>query len=194
MQRKTFALAVVVALAGIPALSIAQTRTFPTEPMTIVVPASSGGAIDLASRLIDQQVTEARGQPVVVNNRTGATGVIGTDFVAKSAPDEHVLALVASSHAINPSMFRKLPFDTVKGFEAVVQTHTVPLVQVVAPGSPFKSIKDVAPGARRTRASSASHRAATAAHRISQASCSRAWQPSTCSTSRTKAARWLIRT
>lgn len=138
MQRRTFALAATLVLAA-PAFA----QSFPAKPMTIVVPASPGGAIDLAARLIGQKYTEAWGQPVVIDNKTGATGVIGTDFVAKSAPDGHVLALVASSHAINPSMFKKLPFDTVKGFEAVVQTHTVPLVLVVAPSSPFKSVQDV---------------------------------------------------
>ena len=141
MQRRIFALATAtaLALAAVPALA----QTFPTKPMTIVVPASPGGAIDLAARLIGQKFTEAWGQPVVIDNKTGATGVIGTDFVAKAAPDGHVLALVASSHAINPSMFKKLPFDTVKSFEPVVQTHTVPLVLVVAPDSPFKTMQDV---------------------------------------------------
>lgn len=138
MQRRTFALAATLALAA-PAFA----QTFPTKPITIVVPASPGGAIDLAARLIGQKFTEAWGQPVVIENKTGATGVIGTDFVAKSAPDGHVLALVASSHAINPSMFKKLPFDTVKSFEPVVQTHTVPLVLVVAPDAPFKTMQDV---------------------------------------------------
>jgi tripartite-type tricarboxylate transporter receptor subunit TctC len=138
MQRRTFALAATLVLAA-PAFA----QTFPTKPMTIVVPASPGGAIDLAARLIGQKFTEAWGQPVVIENKTGATGVIGTDFVAKAAPDGHVLALVASSHAINPSMFKKLPFDTVKSFEPVVQTHTVPLVLVVAPNSPFKTMQDV---------------------------------------------------
>ena len=140
MQRRTFTLAAVaLTLAMAPAFA----QTFPTKPMTIVVPASPGGAIDLAARLIGQKFTEAWGQPVVIENKTGATGMIGTDFVAKAAPDGHTLALVASSHAINPSMFKKLPFDTVKSFEPVVQTHTVPLVLVVAPDSPFKTMQDV---------------------------------------------------
>ncbi len=140
MHRRLFTLTAALTLALSPA---AFAQTFPTKPMTIVVPASPGGAIDLAARLIGQKFTEAWGQPVVIENKTGATGVIGTDFVAKAAPDGHVLALVASSHAINPSMFKKLPFDTVKGFEPVVQTHTVPLVLVVAPDSPFKTMQDV---------------------------------------------------
>jgi tripartite-type tricarboxylate transporter receptor subunit TctC len=138
MHRRIFTLAAALALA-LPTFA----QTFPTKPMTIVVPASPGGAIDLAARLIGQKFTEAWGQPVVIENKTGATGVIGTDFVAKAAPDGHTMALVASSHAINPSMFKKLPFDTVKGFEPVVQTHTVPLVLVVAPDSPFKTMQDV---------------------------------------------------
>lgn len=138
MQRRTFTAATALALAA-PAFA----QNFPTKPMTIVVPASPGGAIDLAARLIGQKFTEAWGQPVVIENKTGATGVIGTDFVAKAAPDGHVLALVASSHAINPSMFKKLPFDTLKSFEPVVQTHTVPLVLVVAPDAPFKTMQDV---------------------------------------------------
>jgi tripartite-type tricarboxylate transporter receptor subunit TctC len=107
------------------------------------VPASPGGAIDLAARLIGQKLTEAWGQPVTVDNKAGATGIIGTDFVAKAAPDGHVLALVASSHAINPSMVRKLPYDTVKGFEPVAQTHVVPLVLVVSNTVPAKSVKEL---------------------------------------------------
>lgn len=139
MHRRTFTALTLGTLLAAPAFA----QSFPTKPMTIVVPASPGGAIDLSARLIGQKMTEAWGQPVVVDNKAGATGIIGTEFVAKSAPDGHVLALVASSHAINPSMFKKLPFDTLKSFEPVVQTHTVPLVLVVAPDSPFKTVKDV---------------------------------------------------
>jgi len=121
----------------------AQAPAFPSKPLTIVVPASPGGAIDLAARLIGNKLTEAWGQPVLIDNRTGATGIIGTDFVAKSAPDGHTLALVASSHAINPSMVKKLPFDTVKGFAPVVLTHVVPLVLVVSPTQSFKSVAEL---------------------------------------------------
>lgn len=118
-------------------------QTFPTKPLTIVVPASPGGAIDLAARLIGQKLTEAWGQPVTVDNKAGATGIIGTEFVAKAAPDGHVLALVASSHAINPSMVRKLPYDTLKGFEPVALTHVVPLMLVVSNNVPAKSVKEL---------------------------------------------------
>jgi tripartite-type tricarboxylate transporter receptor subunit TctC len=139
MQRRTLVVSALLALAAAPALA----QSFPSKPLTIVVPASPGGAIDLAARLIGQKLTESWGQPVVIDNKTGATGIIGTDFVAKSAPDGHTLALVASSHAINPSMVKKLPFDTVKSFEPVVQTHVVPLVLVTAPSFPAKDLKEL---------------------------------------------------
>ena len=155
MRRRTLAAAAsatacaaLLAVAGLPA-AIAQTApapapaAYPTKQITIVVPASPGGAIDLAARLIGQKLTEAWGQPVVVDNRAGATGIIGTDLVAKSPPDGHMLVLVASSHAINPSMVKKLPFDTVKGFEPVALTHVVPLVLIVSPELPVKSVAEL---------------------------------------------------
>ncbi|MDL9999431.1 tripartite tricarboxylate transporter substrate binding protein [Variovorax sp. J22P240] len=140
MQRRTLAAATLLSIAcALPAMA----QTFPSKPITIVVPASPGGAIDLTARLIGQKLTEAWGQSVVIDNRAGATGIIGTDLVAKSPPDGHMLALVASSHAINPSMVKKLPFDTVKGFEPVVLTHVVPLVLVVSPTLPVNSLKEL---------------------------------------------------
>lgn len=137
-------LACALAVAAVlPAQAQAQAQTYPSKQITIVVPASPGGAIDLAARLIGQKLTEAWGQPVVIDNRAGATGIIGTDLVAKSPPDGHMLVLVASSHAINPSMVKKLPFDTVKSFEPVALTHVVPLVLIVSPTLPVKSVKEL---------------------------------------------------
>jgi len=143
MNRKQF-LAVALACAALASAQVsAQAPAFPTKQITIVVPASPGGAIDLAARLIGQKLTDDWGQPVVIDNKAGATGIIGTDFVAKAAPDGHTLALVASSHAINPSMVKKLPFDTQKSFEPVVLTHVVPLVLVVSPQLPVKTVKEL---------------------------------------------------
>lgn len=116
---------------------------YPSKPITIVVPASPGGAIDIAARLIGTKLAAAWGQPVAIENKGGAAGMLGSDFVAKAAPDGHTLALVASSHAINPSMYRKLPFDTVRGFEPVAQTHVVPLVLVVNKELPAKSVAEL---------------------------------------------------
>ena len=141
-SKKPLAASIALAFAALLPLHTSA-KVFPTKPITIVVPASPGGAIDLAARLIGQKLTEAWGQPVTVDNKAGATGIIGTDFVAKAAPDGHTLALVASSHAINPSMVKKLPFDTVKCFEPVMLTHVVPVVLVVAPSLAVKSVKEL---------------------------------------------------
>ena len=144
-RRHSFAiltdLALALALAW-PVAALAQT-TFPSKPITIIVPATPGGAIDLAARLIGAKLSAAWGQPVAIENVGGAAGMLGSDRVAKAAPDGHTLALVASSHAINPSMYKKLPFDTVKGFEPVMQTHAVPLVLVVSNGVPAKTLPEL---------------------------------------------------
>jgi len=107
------------------------------------VPASPGGAIDLVARLTGDKMSKDWGKPVVIDNKAGATGTIGTQAVATATPDGHLLALVASSHAINPVMFKKLPYDTVTSFEPVILTHVVPLVLVVNPKLPVNSVKEL---------------------------------------------------
>ena len=137
-------LAAISALAALawPLGAMAQAG-FPSKPITIIVPATPGGAIDLAARLIGAKLSAAWGQPVAIENVGGAAGMLGSDRVAKAAPDGHTLALVASSHAINPSMYKKLPFDTLKGFEPVMQTHAVPLVLVVSNSVPAKTLPEL---------------------------------------------------
>ena len=136
------ALAAATLVPTAPALGQAA-AAFPTKSITIIVPATPGGAIDLVARLTGDQMSKDWGKPVVVENKAGATGTIGTQAVATAAPDGHTLALVASSHAINPVMFKKLPYDTVKGFEPVILTHIVPLVLVVNPKLPVTSVKEL---------------------------------------------------
>lgn len=143
LARATVTLAASQALATSRPVLSAQADDFPTRAITIVVPASPGGAIDLLARLIGQKMTEQWGKGVAVDNRAGATGIIGTDLVAKAPPDGYMLALVASSHAINPSMVAKLPFDTLASFEPVVLTHVVPLILVVSPTLPVKSVQEL---------------------------------------------------
>ena len=141
-RRRALAAAAAAALACAGGAATAQTA-FPTKPITIVVPASPGGAIDITARLIGAKMQAAWGQPVSIDNRGGVAGMLGSDLVAKAAPDGHTLALVASSHAINPSLYKKLPFDTVKAFEPIVLTHVVPLVLVVSPTLPVKSVTEL---------------------------------------------------
>ena len=125
------------------ALAQGPAASFPSKSITIVIPATPGGAIDLTARVIGPKLTDAWGKPVVVENKAGATGIIGTEFIAKATPDGQTLVLVASSHAINPSMFKKLPYDTVKSFEPVVLTHVLPLMLVVHPSLPVKNVQEL---------------------------------------------------
>ena len=144
LQRTVVAAMLAVATVGHGSAAFAQpAATFPSKTITIIVPASPGGAIDLVARLSSQKMTEVWGKPVVIDNKAGATGTIGTEFVARAAPDGHTVALVASSHAINPNMFKKLPYDTVKSFEPVVLTHVVPLMLVVNAQLPVKNLKEL---------------------------------------------------
>jgi tripartite-type tricarboxylate transporter receptor subunit TctC len=136
-------LAALIAATALTATAWVSAQSFPVKPITIVVPASPGGAIDLVARLVGQKLTESMGQPVLIDNKTGATGIIGTDFVAKAAPDGYTLALVASSHAINPSMKKVMPFDAIKSFEPVVLTHVVPLMLVVSPSLPVRTVREL---------------------------------------------------
>ena len=137
------ALAAAVAFAHGSAASAQAAASFPSKAITVIVPASPGGAIDLVARLTGPEITKDWGKPVVVDNKAGATGVVGTQFVAHAPPDGHTLLLVSSAHAINPVMFKTLPYDTVKSFEPVMLTHVVPLVLVVNKDLPVKSVQEL---------------------------------------------------
>ena len=145
MIKSSVVAAMVATLLALDAPALAQNaaQTFPRKTITIIIPASPGGAIDLAARLVGEKLTAAWGQPVVVDNKPGATGIIGTEAVSRAAPDGHTLALVASSHAINPSITKKLPFDTLTSFEPVVLTHIVPLMLVIARTIPVQNLQEL---------------------------------------------------
>jgi len=121
----------------------AEAQTYPTRTVRIVVPATPGGAIDLIARTLSEKLTASLGQPVVVENKPGASNNLGTDFVAKSPPDGYTLVICASSHATNKFLFKQMPFDPVKDFEPVVYTHVVPLLLAVNPSVPAKNVKEL---------------------------------------------------
>jgi tripartite-type tricarboxylate transporter receptor subunit TctC len=116
---------------------------YPSRSVKIVVPATPGGAIDLIARTLAEKLTVSLGQPVVVENKPGASNNLGTDFVAKSPADGYTVVIVASSHATNKHLFKALPYDPVKDFEPVVYTHVVPLVLAVHPSIPAKSVAEL---------------------------------------------------
>ncbi|HSV47665.1 MAG TPA: tripartite tricarboxylate transporter substrate binding protein [Ramlibacter sp.] len=132
----------ILALATTTAALPAAAQAYPAKPIRIVVPATPGGAIDLAARLIGDKLTQAWGQPVVVDNKPGAAGIAGSDVVAKAPADGYTFALVASSHAINATLYGKLPYDTQKDFAPVALTHVVPLVLVVNNNVPARNVRE----------------------------------------------------
>src|SRR6187549_4087003 len=121
----------------------AAAQAYPSRPVKIIVPATTGGAIDVIARVLADKMTTSLGQPVVVENKPGASNNLGTDFVAKSAPDGYTLVIVASSHATNKFLFKQMPFDPVKDFEPVVYTHVVPLLLAVNPSVPAKTVSEL---------------------------------------------------
>jgi tripartite-type tricarboxylate transporter receptor subunit TctC len=109
----------------------------------IIVPATTGGAIDVIARVVADKMTASLGQPVVVENKPGASNNLGTDFVAKSAPDGYTLVIVAASHGTNKHIFKDLSWDPVKDFEPIVYTHVVPLLLTVHPSVPAKTVPEL---------------------------------------------------
>ena len=123
--------------------SAAQAQTYPSKTVRLVVPFAAGGSTDIIGRVLAQKLTEAWGQQVIVDNRPGGSTVIGTDIVAKSPPDGHVLLVTPAPFTIVPSLIKKLPYDPAKDFEPITLINTTPLVVVVHPGVPAKNIKEL---------------------------------------------------
>jgi tripartite-type tricarboxylate transporter receptor subunit TctC len=135
-----FRIAVLAALA-VPSLAGAQ--GYPTKPVRFIVPFAPGGSTDIIGRTVAQKLTELWGQTVIVDNRPGGSTVIGTDLVAKSPPDGHTLLVTPAPFTIVPSLIAKLPYDPAKDFEPITLINTTPLVVVVHPGVPAKSVKEL---------------------------------------------------
>jgi tripartite-type tricarboxylate transporter receptor subunit TctC len=121
----------------------AAAQNFPNRPVRIVVPFAAGGAVDTVGRIVATKMSEQLGQPVIVENRTGAGGNIGADAVAKSPPDGYTLLLTTSGHAITPALYRTVPYDAVKDFTPVSQVLATTFVLVSSPKLPVASISDV---------------------------------------------------
>ena len=117
---------------------------FPARPIRIVVPFPAGGATDIAARVLGERMAADWKQPVTIDNRPGAGGNIGSDVVAKSAPDGYTLVMgVTGSHAINISLYARMPYDPVKDFEAISQVAVVPNVVVVHPSVPAATLQEL---------------------------------------------------
>ena len=119
----------------------AQT-TYPNRPVRVIVPLAPGGGSDYAARLIGARLTEHLGQTVVVDNRPAASGIVGTDLVAKAAPDGYTLLLVFSTHAQSAQLFTKLPYDPIKDFAPITELFATPLILLAHPSQPIKNMKE----------------------------------------------------
>ncbi len=129
-----------ILLWAIATLAIAQ--PYPSRLIRIVVPLPPGGSNDVLARVVAEKLAPALGQPVVVDNRPGASGNIGTEIVAKSAPDGHTLLMANTAHVINPSLFAKLPYDPIRDFAPVALMSSVHFALVVHPSVPARNVKE----------------------------------------------------
>ena len=121
----------------------ASAQTYPAKPVRVIVSTAAGGSTDTLGRLLAQKLTAALGQSFVVENRAGSGGVVGTEVVAKSAPDGYTLLLAYHSHVINPALYPRLPFDTVKAFAPITQVAVQPQLINVHPSLPAKNVKEL---------------------------------------------------
>lgn len=135
-----------LALVGTQPLALAY--AYPTKPIRLVVPFGVGGPGDAIGRMLGRQLTEHLGQPVVIDNRSGATTIIGTELVAKSPPDGHTLLLISTTHAVNPGLFPKLPYDPIKDFTPVTLIAATPFMLSVHPAVSANTVADLVALAR----------------------------------------------
>ena len=133
------------------ASAAAAAQSYPGKPVRMVVGFPPGGGTDVVARVLSQKLSEWYGQPVVVENRPGATGTIGADVIAKSAPDGYNLLMGhVNSHGIAPNLFAKLPYDPIKDFAAVAYVGYVPNVLAVHPSVPARSVNELVELAKKT--------------------------------------------
>jgi len=116
---------------------------YPSKPIKIIVPFGAGGPADIYGRLVAQRISEPLGQQVIVEDRPGAGSVVGTEAVAKSAPDGYTLLVISNTHPINETLYPRLPYNLLRDFAAVTQINVMPNVLVVRPNAPFNSVKEL---------------------------------------------------
>lgn len=137
------AAALALFIGGFAPASGAWAQAYPVKPVRLVVAFPAGGGIDTVTRLLAPKLTEALGQQMIVDNRVGASGNIGTDHVAKSVPDGYTVLMAYSSHASNAALFDKLPYDTLRDFQPVSLIGTVPHIILVNPALPVKTVSEL---------------------------------------------------
>ena len=139
----TLAAIATLAMLALPASAVAQAGTYPDKPIRFVVPYPPGGGTDVIARIVHERFQAALGQTIIIENRGGAGGSVGTDVVAKAAPDGYTVLFTLSSHTINPAIFPKLSYDTVKDFEPIGSVASLPQILVANPQFPANTVAEL---------------------------------------------------
>jgi tripartite-type tricarboxylate transporter receptor subunit TctC len=142
MKCRSIVFALGIATAALLAAAGAGAQSFPSRPISFIVPYGPGSGNDIIARLIAQKIGDSMGQPLVVENRSGAAGAIGTELTARAAPDGHTIVIASTSQTINPHV-SKVNYDLLRDFAPVIAPATQPYVLAVPAGSPAKSIKEL---------------------------------------------------
>ena len=142
-QHKRLAICTLALAATVAGMPECMAQNYPNGPLRIVSPYPPGGGTDILARTLGQKLNERFNQPAVVENRSGANGTVGAAFVAKSAPDGHTMLVVPAGYAANPSLYKNLPFDQARELAPVSLIASGPLVLVVHPSLPVKSVKEL---------------------------------------------------
>ncbi len=140
---RAWSVAVVVLCAGLPLAAVAQGAAWPTKPVKFVVPFPPGGSVDPLARLLGVRLADSLGQQFIIENKPGASGAIGTAFVAKSPPDGYTYVVVFDTHAVNPALNPDLQFDTLKDLAPVMLVGTAPMAIVTNVAKPYRNFDDV---------------------------------------------------
>jgi len=144
MKRIIMVVAAVLAASALQAFA----QSYPTKPVRVIISFTPGSSTDIVGRIVMQKVSEYWGQPVIPENRSGAGGSIGSNVVAKADPDGYTLLVNSSAHAVNPAIYAKLPYDTLKDFIDVAPLSVQPNVLVVSAGSSYKTAMDLVNAAK----------------------------------------------
>ena len=138
------------ALAAVLAMATADAaaQAFPSRPVRFLVPFGPGGVGDITARLAAQKMSASLGQQVIIDNRPGAGGIVASELVAKAEPDGHTMLLLNNAHAVSMSLFKSLPYDTLRDFAPVSSLSTFSIVVLVAPDSPLRSVKELVAAAK----------------------------------------------
>ena len=142
---------VVILLSGVASVNLSAAENYPTRSIRFIAPFAAGGGTDLIARRLAQKLTESLGQTVVVDNRTGGSGVIGTELAAKASPDGYTIMIATPTLTVNPSLIKKLPYDAIRDFAAVSLVATSPHLLAVHPSVPAKSVKELVAVAKARR-------------------------------------------